>query len=611
MQLERIFDPEKDGRQIVDAKHREFVEHELLWLQLLDAFEGGRRYQTATYGIDIRGLPIRNLIRHKHEFPADGKSEIEGFLFNSITVSPIVSQMLGLASFFPGAPGCDPSVFSPLGDYWLRLGRTPVPTFFADAIETHLGKIYNREIRREGPPDLEEWWQDVDGRGSTIDQWMAEVIAPLLFVTGQIDVVFEHPPKPESESVNSQLDVKRLRLDKCVASYILPNNMPWWNADRSGRYLECVVREWDQNAAKPLNKNSNKSDEPNGETSALFRYWNDEGSWLFGPEGKLIDRVPHGFGRVPIVRLFDKRNLRRQHIGKSRYESVAHLQREYYNRNSELILSDTLQAHPLLQMPEDFLQAEGTVSVGPSFVLPMKKNTDGSGGVNYERSSYLEPPKGAADSLRQNLELIENAIDRETKMTKPAGAAGTTGKTVAQSGVSKRLDAVEGNELLPKLARSLAHAEETMAEFALLILRDKTPDPADIEQIKIWYPTTFDLFSIDDLVESALNFQTILSQSGDAPEAEIAMLTTIVRKTLPGMADAVYEAIDAEIEDTVRAKATAKQTTMESLSFRGGNLQAAQPQTDAFADDATESSDAERQPGIEGDGVVGIGTDTI
>ena len=66
--------------------------------------------------------------------------------------------------------------------------------------------------------------------------------------------------------------------------------------------------------------------------------------------------MPHNFGRVPIVRLIDLKKHRTRNVGKSRYEAIAEYQREFYNRDSELILSDTLQAHPFLSGPGRLLQ---------------------------------------------------------------------------------------------------------------------------------------------------------------------------------------------------------------------------------------------------------------
>src|SRR5690606_28074228 len=109
----------------------------------------------------------------------------------------------------------------------------PVPTFMAEAVETHLARIYAREIKRNGPDPLLAWWQDVDGCGTTIDQWMAESVAPLLLALGQLDLCFDHPPAPDGEAIETRADLLRLGLDTCVASYILPENMLWWRLDES------------------------------------------------------------------------------------------------------------------------------------------------------------------------------------------------------------------------------------------------------------------------------------------------------------------------------------------------------------------------------------------
>ncbi len=125
-----------------------------------------------------------------------------------------------------------------------------------------------------------------------------------------------------------------------------------------------------------------------------YRYWTDDESTLYDPDGTVLSVTPHPFGRVPIVRVFDRRKPRCKNIGQPRYEGVAERQREYYNRDSELILSDTTQAHPLLQGPEDFVQADGTIPIGPSWLLPKKKNTQG-GATTYEGFDVVEFPKEA------------------------------------------------------------------------------------------------------------------------------------------------------------------------------------------------------------------------
>jgi hypothetical protein len=47
---------------------------------------------------------------------------------------------------------------------------------------------------------------------------------------------------------------------------------------------------------------------------------------------------------------------------------------KFWDRDAKLVLSDTLQAHPLLRGPEDFVRSGDSITVGPGYVLPTKKS---------------------------------------------------------------------------------------------------------------------------------------------------------------------------------------------------------------------------------------------
>src|SRR4051794_2475514 len=66
---EEISHPDLDGKLVVQRRHVDWVEHQVRWRWLLDSFEGGECYRNAVYGPDRRGLPTRNLFRHKREYP--------------------------------------------------------------------------------------------------------------------------------------------------------------------------------------------------------------------------------------------------------------------------------------------------------------------------------------------------------------------------------------------------------------------------------------------------------------------------------------------------------------------------------------------------------------
>ncbi len=513
--------------ELIGRRHPEWREHQLRWRWLLDSLEGGERYRQAIYGYDRRGLPVRNLVRHKREYP--DPRDWTGTTLDGMTIPATGPDSIGLTTD---------------DDYELRRARTPVPTFVAEAVETHLARVYAREVTRRGPERLVEWWRDVDGCGTTIDHWMAETIAPLLLTLGQLDLCFDHPPASEGEEIETRADVQRLGLDRCVASYILPENLLWWSLDESGnRYRECLVREFRESDDGPV---------------ALYRHWTAEGWTLLDPEGETLASADHPFGRVPIVRVFDARKPRCLNVGQSRYEGVAERQREYYNRDSELILSDTTQAHPLLQGPEDFVQSDGTIPIGPSWLLPKKKNVQGNG-ATYEGFSVVDFPKDGAESIRKNKADIRDDVDRDSALVRPAGASGP-----AQSGLSKLVDLRDGNNRLAKIAKVLSRAEHAAAEMALLVLGDGEVDPAIRSELVINYPADFDLFTAGDVAGATADFQALVARAGSLPETEGLMLSRLMRLCLPGLTDAQYARCDEEVMTLLaERKSTQKSTAGE------------------------------------------------
>jgi hypothetical protein len=506
------------GGQTLDRPHHEWLLHQLRWRWLLDSWEGGEAYRMAVYGYDLQGMPVRNLIRHKREYPS--------------SFDPNYGPQVGRPA------GSDQASQATDDDYELRRARTPVPTFVSEAVETHLSRIFSREVHREGPERLVAWWKNVDGRGTTIDQWMSGTVAPLLMVLGHLDILVDHPPVPPGEEVRTRADEVRLGLDTCVASYILPENLVWWTLDRLGGYQECLVRE------------------TRDDGSAVWRYW-DARTWtLFDASGERIaGQVAHPYGKVPIVRLFDRRRPRCGNVGLPRYESLAELQREFYNRDSELILSDTTQAHPLLQGPEDYVQPDGTVPIGPNWLLPKKKNSSGAS-ATYEGFDVVPFPKDGAESIRLNKADLRDAADRAALLLKPAGAGGSSGLTVAQSGVSKRLDQAAGNDLLSKIAAMLGRAEQQIAELTLLVLDNGSAGgERNLPPIRVHYPTQYDLFTAEELAGTIAQFQRILADGGNAPETEGQLLRKLIRLMLPGLEDEEYGELDTEIDDYLCSRA--------------------------------------------------------
>ena len=152
--------------KIIDRRSSEWEEFHIRWVWQMDSFEGGQRYRDAVYGVDPRGIPVRNMVRHKREYPDPREQSQANY---SAYLAGTASTVSG---FSGGSGGQDQAAHAGDDDYELRRARTPVPTFLAEAVATHLGEIYAKEIRREIPESpafagLIDWRRTWTGRGPT------------------------------------------------------------------------------------------------------------------------------------------------------------------------------------------------------------------------------------------------------------------------------------------------------------------------------------------------------------------------------------------------------------------------------------------------------------
>ena len=234
--------------------------------------------------------------------------------------------------------GADSAATAQDDDYELRRARTPVPEFVAEAVEVHLGGVYDQEVNRWAPRISLNGWKDVDGRGTPIYDWTAEPSPRLCSSLAALISVSDHPmplPGVKPEDVKTQYHEQELGLDKCVASVIMPENMLWWKCDSAGRYIECLIREYENPSDRVDHDKSGNPIDTDAKGSMAeawrrnyvrrYRYWTAKESVLISLGGDKIERTPHSFGRVPIVRLIDRRKHRTPTIGKSRYEAIAEL----------------------------------------------------------------------------------------------------------------------------------------------------------------------------------------------------------------------------------------------------------------------------------------------
>lgn len=561
-----------DAQQLIKRRHPEWEEHWRSWRRLADGLEGGDRFRFADYTIapDADAVSGRVVGPFAAATPwragqasgpvAVGSADPATGLIAPFSFGQAVERNLIPHAAEMGPDGIDL--------YLLRLARTPPPTDLRRVTESHLSKVFARDVRREGPKELADWWEDVDGAGTAIRSWMEDEVGPLLLALGQIDLCVDHPEPPAglADRIKTKRDLIDLGLTGAVASVILPENVLWWELDHRRRYREVLTL-----------------DRPDGGAGVFFLHWHAKGVDCYTPEGQPVPSRSreYGYGAPPIRRVFDRRKTRCRNVGQSRYAGINDLQIAAYNVASERELANVLQAHPQLQGPDEVLR-DGTVPMGPGNVLPMKALKDNQGRTSgYQPWLFLDPPQGAHAALRESIQDYDERIDRNAALAKPAGYS--SGPTVSQSGVSKAFDQQDGNALLARVSEVLERAERVAAELALAALSDKPSSPDRLASVVVEYPKTFDLWTAGDVADSLQAVQTGASQAGALPLTEAALLKRLVCVSLVGVEEEEIKRYQAEIDEFFAARAAESASTDPNASDPNAVDPAMQGQADQAA----------------------------
>jgi hypothetical protein len=542
--------------RFVKRRHADFAAIEMVCSWILDTLEGGEQYKRATYRAAWQYGTVQNMIRHRREWPIadDGTPDAYAAEFwgTGAALNPAARQ---LAEYNRAAEQ----------NFQIRLQRTPTPTKLRQIIDKHLSHIYKNPPRRETKGAsrmavVEAWWEDVDGRGTDINKWMRESVAPLLIALGMLDIYCDHPayqpgdliPDPTGDAADvaadpaplivSEADVIANNLHRCHAQFILPQNVLWYRLDYTGRhYIEVLIREY---AVKPGAKG-----EPD-KLVAVFRYWTKYGWTLYDGDGRVLGEGVHSFGRVPIERVFDRRHPRLEHAGDARFFGVVEKSREYFNEESELIYAMDLQCFAFLEAPPiEFNEAGDAIPIGPGMVL-YRVPPPGQQGPS-EGYGYVAPPTAPLEFLMQRLESLDAAMDAEAGLSRPASARAVGGKTYPASGIAKAFDQEEGNQIMAGVAMSLQECEEVAAGLAAGVVLDQVPTDAELAALKIVYTTEFNLLRYDEMSIMSEAYIAFRDQAGKVPPVEKRVLRWMADYMIRGIDDTERQAIGKAIDDYV------------------------------------------------------------
>jgi hypothetical protein len=130
-------------------------------------------------------------------------------------------------------------------DFARRVAAARPPRFVREGIESITGILTKEEPNRDNYPDkLSTWTTGVDAKGSTLQQWIAKYMWPLVERYG---LCYSFARRPTIDGANLADQEKRIKdagLPEVLLLIITPENMPWWSVDELGRFE--IVRYTEQ-----------------------------------------------------------------------------------------------------------------------------------------------------------------------------------------------------------------------------------------------------------------------------------------------------------------------------------------------------------------------------
>lgn len=352
--------------------------------------------------------------------------------------------------------------------------------YVAPLVDLYTRQLFGQGVRRTTTDEeLEAWWDDVDGRGTTMTTFLQQQL-PVALATGQVGILMDRPPQLPAGP--SQAEERQAGQAPYLVAYEAPAILDY----RDARQELVAVKLRD--LTPPLSLLEEPADDDDVQTVV----WTLDGWGRFDATGALLQagippRTP--LGLVPFVWIVPTR--RRGAIGIGRPLLHPSLVKALFNRASEE--DDVLrnQAFSLftVELPpsateSDLAAAESRLGdVGTTSALVV------AGSANYRT-----PDQSVSASLRENQAYLVQELYRAAHIRFQRDSL------AAESGEALRLQHDELNQALVGLAQELTRVELALAYF-WCAWQTRTPAEAEARfeaaQVSISYPREFFLRELE------------------------------------------------------------------------------------------------------------------
>lgn len=386
---------------------------------------------------------------------------------------------------------------------------------FREGVTRRCGKTEKKEGQK--PTPIETWWNNVDGKGTHIDDYMKQAWDRAA-TFGHIAIYMDRPKGPRP---TTRADQKA----PFIRMYA-PLDIVDWSEDDNGELMEMVFAE-----AVPRRVGG-----PVLPTDIRYRFV-DRDKWeLRDKNDAVIEAGAHQFGCLPIAMLYSLRRPLLPVVG----ESVLGDPQQYidlYNLLSELRELLRSQTFSIMNIPLG--TGDQAMSVEDAAKLIGEKV-----GTDNVLFSGLAADFIAADAA--NVEVYQKEIDRRLRtIFRIAALAWESDSRDAEAEGSRQIKREDMNQRLSSYADELEKADYKLVEFFTRAMHGADAWERELETnpVAVHYPDNFDPTPFDEVLKQAQAAMNI----GMPTEFLKELRKQLVQKFLPDLPPDVLKKINDAI----------------------------------------------------------------
>jgi len=371
--------------------------------------------------------------------------------------------------------------------YTTRVDRSVLSPYTSRLIETAAGAILRKPIHIEGDQYWLDMAQNIDGLGSSINEYARRALVSSL-TFGHSAILVDYPAAMGAVNLAEERAQGRRPYFVHVDA---PQIWGWRKEDGTNRLLQVRIHDYD---VRPLNEFGEEQIE---QMRVIY-----PGRYDLYTLGQAVvefsETGGYSLDEIPLVPIYS--NRRGLLISQPPLLDIANLNITHYQRQADLIHALHIAAMPTLVL-EGWDDTTGNATMGVNYAIAMQPGN---------KAYYVQADATSFDAQMAELQSLESQMST-LGVTKLFGQ-----KFVAESAEAKRIDQAQSNSVLSIISQELESALNQAFAFAAQYVGMEPPE--------ITIDRDFDYYRLigQDVA--------VLSQLNEAGKISDAMLLEILRR---------------------------------------------------------------------------------